>query len=64
MPKAMPKPRPLSPELDRLRRISVQEAAELRGISISTFKRHYSHLIHKDTPRRDTCKLGEVLDAD
>jgi hypothetical protein len=53
----------LSPELERRRIISVQQAAEIKGISHDTFKRCYSHLIKKLSPRRNGCELGEVLDA-
>jgi hypothetical protein len=43
------------------RRISVPEAAALRGISARTFKRHFSHLIQKTSPRRETVALGDAL---
>jgi hypothetical protein len=52
----------LTPEQERKRRISVAQAAELRNLSVDTFRRHFPHLIRKDTPRRDTCRLGDVLD--
>jgi hypothetical protein len=52
----------LTPEQEKRRRISVKQAAELKGISEDSFRRHYSHLIQKTTPRRDTCQLGSVLD--
>jgi hypothetical protein len=64
MPPANSNPRrlELTPEQEKRRRISVQQAAELRGISEDSFRRHYGHLIEKTTPRRDTVKLGDVLD--
>jgi hypothetical protein len=46
------------------RRISVPEAAALKGISARTFKRHFSHLIQKTSPRRETVALGDVIGAD
>jgi hypothetical protein len=52
----------LTPEQERRRRISVAQAAELKGVSVDTFRRHFSHLIEKTTPRRDTVRLGDVLD--
>lgn len=54
----------LSPDLERRRRISVKQAAELRNISVDTFKRHYGHLIRQESPRRQSVKLGDVLDDD
>lgn len=51
----------LTPEQERKRRISVAQAAELKNISEDTFRKHFSHLIEKTTPRRDTVKLGDVL---
>jgi hypothetical protein len=53
----------LPPELLRKRHISVPQAAELKGVSEDTFRRHYGHLIKKVSPRRDACELGAVLDA-
>ena len=53
----------LPPELWRKRNISVPQAAEFKGVSEDTFRRHYSHLIKKVSPRRDVCELGAVLDA-
>jgi len=51
----------LSPEQEKNRRISVKQAAELRGISPDTFRRHYGHLIRQESPRRQTVKLGDAL---
>lgn len=62
-PVASTKPRlELTPEQEKRRRISVQQAAELKGISEDTFRRHFPHLIEKITPRRDVVRLGDVLD--
>ena len=52
------------PELSALeleKNISVPEAAGIKGISPDTFKRHYSHLIRKQSPRRYTVKLRDLL---
>jgi hypothetical protein len=52
------------PELSALeleKHVSVPEAAAIKGISPDTFKRHYSHLIHKQSPRRNTVKLRNLL---
>jgi hypothetical protein len=55
-------PLKLTPEQEKRRRISVQQAAELKGISEDSFRRHFGHLIEKITPRRDVVKLGDALD--
>jgi hypothetical protein len=52
----------LSPEQEQKRRISVKQAAELKGISEDSFRRHFSHLIDQTTPRRQTVRLGDVLE--
>jgi len=52
----------LSPEQEKRRRISVRQAAELRGISEDTFRRHFRGLIRQESPRRQTVALGDVLD--
>jgi mRNA-degrading endonuclease toxin of MazEF toxin-antitoxin module len=52
----------LTPEEERQRRISVAQAAEIKGISEDTFRRHFGHLIEKTTPGRATVRLGDVLD--
>ena len=52
----------LTPEDERKRRISVKQAAELKGVSEPTFRRHFSHLIEKTSPGRVTVRLGDVLD--
>ena len=47
--------------LDLERHVSVPEAAEIRNISVDTFKRHYQHLIKKVSPRREAVKLRDLL---
>jgi len=47
--------------LDLERRISVPAAAEFLNVSVDTFRRHYSHLIRKVSPRRDAVKLRDLL---
>jgi hypothetical protein len=54
----------LAPEVERLRIVSVRQAAELKGVSLDTFKRHYAHLIRKLSPRRNGVRLGDVLGDD
>jgi hypothetical protein len=48
--------------LDLEKNISVREAAALKGVSYWTFKRHYSHLINKPSPNRETVKLRTLLE--
>jgi hypothetical protein len=47
--------------LDLEKHVSVAEAAEYLNISVDTFKRHYSELIRKVSPRRDAVKLRDLL---
>jgi hypothetical protein len=57
----------VGPELSALeleRHISVPEAAALKGISSDTFRRHFSHLIRKVSPRRRTVKVRDLLASD
>jgi hypothetical protein len=57
-----PKVRPeLPPDLTRLRMVSIREAAELRGVSVDGFKRHFSHLIQRVSPRRLAVRVGDLL---
>jgi hypothetical protein len=42
--------------------ISLPKAAELRGVSLSTFKRNFAHLIRRVSPRRLAVRVGDVLD--
>jgi hypothetical protein len=47
--------------LELERHVSVSEAAKIKGISPDTFKRRFSHLIRKPSPRRRTVKLRDLL---
>ena len=47
---------------ERRQKITVQEAAELNGISEDTFRRRYRHLIKKLGLRCDRVELGDALD--
>jgi len=51
----------LSEEEKRRRKISVPQAAEIKGISPDTFRRNYKHLIKQLSPRRVGVALGDVL---
>jgi hypothetical protein len=56
--------KPAMPELSALeleKSVTVDEAAELKGISRDTFERNYGHLIRKPSARRRTVKLRDVL---
>jgi hypothetical protein len=48
--------------LDRKRKISTKQAAELNGVSEDFFKRNYRHLIRKIGPRRNAVELGDAID--
>jgi hypothetical protein len=48
-------------ELELERRVSVSEAARLKGISHDTFERHYGHLIEKVSPRRRVVKIRHAI---
>jgi hypothetical protein len=50
--------------LELERHIPVPEAAQLKGISVDTFKRKYSHLIRRVSTRRVAVKVRELLEAD
>jgi len=50
--------------LDLEKHVSVPAAAEMMNISVDTFKRRYSHLIKKVSPRRDAVKLRRLLELD
>ena len=47
--------------LDLEKHVSVPTAAEIKNVSVDTFKQHYSHLIRKVSPRRDAVKLRDLL---
>jgi hypothetical protein len=42
-------------------KIPVKKAASLNDMSEDSFRRHYSHLIKKVSPRRDVVELGDAL---
>jgi len=52
----------LASEERREQRIPVRQAAEIKGISVPTFLRHYQHLIERVSPGRIAVRLGDVLD--
>jgi hypothetical protein len=52
---------PLSPEIEKRRLITVQQAADLKAISVDTFRRTFPDLIRKISPRRVGVRLGDVL---
>ena len=54
----------LSPELESRRIVSLQEAARLRGVSVDTLKRRYSHKILQLSPRRKGMRIGDALAAE
>ncbi len=58
---------PKLPELTALdleKHVSVPTAAGIKNISVDTFKRHYSHLIRKVSPRREAVKLRDLIKED
>jgi hypothetical protein len=52
----------LTPEQERRRLVTIEQAAEILAMSEDTFRRHYSHLIRSISPRRRGVPLGDVLD--
>jgi hypothetical protein len=48
-------------ELDLRRRVKVEHAAAVNGVSEASFRRHYPHLIQKITARRDGVTLVDAL---
>jgi hypothetical protein len=54
----------LPADLERRRRISVREAAALKGISEESFRRHFRDLIEQTTPGRQTVRLSDVLEEE
>jgi hypothetical protein len=55
---------PKLPELSALdleKHVSVPAAAELKNISVDTFRRHYQHLIKRVSTRREAVKLRDLL---
>lgn len=47
--------------LELERRVSVPEAARIKGVSPDTFERNYPHLIEQLSPRRRGVKLKNVI---
>ena len=41
--------------------VSLDKAAEIKGISVDTFVRNYSHIIKRPSARRRTVNLGALL---
>jgi hypothetical protein len=52
----------LSEKNERRRIISVRQAAEIKGVSYDTFRRHYKNLIRNLSTRRRGVRLGDVLE--
>ena len=58
-----PRARPELPsDLTRLRMVSLREAAEIRGVSVDGFRRHFGHLVRRVSPRRLAVRVGDLLD--
>jgi hypothetical protein len=53
----------LTPEHERRRLLTIQQAAEFLALSEDTFRRQYSHMIKTISPRRRGVALGDVLDV-
>jgi hypothetical protein len=51
----------LTPEEERRRIISLQQAAELRNISVATLRRNHSDKIIQVSPRRLGMRLADAL---
>ena len=49
-------------DIERKRMIPLAKAAELRGVSLSTFKRLFPHLVVRVSPYRLAARLGDVID--
>ena len=61
MPGAIARRITLSRELELERIVSLQEARDLSGLSIDTWRRNYRHLIIQLSPRRQGVKLRDVF---
>ena len=48
--------------LERLRLISIEDAADFKNVSVDTFKRHYSRLIRQVSPRRIAVRVADLID--
>jgi hypothetical protein len=55
---------PLSAELERQRILTLKEAAHLKGVSVDTLKRRYSHKILRLSPRRKGMRVRDALAVD
>jgi hypothetical protein len=44
--------------------VTVPKAADIKGVSVDTFRRHYAHLIRQLSPRRQGVKLRALLTDD
>jgi hypothetical protein len=51
----------LSQSLELERLITIEKASEIVGISDDSFRRHYSHLIRRITPRRIGVRVRDLL---
>jgi hypothetical protein len=53
----------LPPELMLKRIISLEQAAEVKGISVDTLKRHYPHIIKDLSERRKGVTVDDAINA-
>jgi hypothetical protein len=51
----------LTPEQEKQCRISIKQAAEIKNLSVASFKKYYSHIIEQATPGRLTVKIGDLF---
>jgi hypothetical protein len=51
----------LPPELQKKRKLTLPQVAELTSLSEDTIRRRYSHLIDKLSPRRDGMSVENAL---
>jgi hypothetical protein len=54
-------PSDLPPELQKKRKLTLPQVAELTSVSEDTIRRRYSHLIDKLSPRRDGMSVENAL---
>jgi hypothetical protein len=57
-------PQHYPPEIELERIVPLKEAARLRGTSVDTLRRRFSHKIIKISPRRDGMKIRDAIAAD
>jgi hypothetical protein len=55
---------PVLTALELERHIPIAEAAQIKGVSVDTFKRKYGHLIRRVSTRRIAVKVRDLLTAD